>query len=168
MLFHKGGIILFEMGNDRFFLEQAIRIAADGIKEGGGPFGAVITRRGRIIAGSNNRVVLSHDPTAHAEMIVIRKASELLKNHDLSGCTLYTSCEPCPMCLGAVYWAGIRKVVYASDRIDAANAGFSDKFIYDEIILNPSSRKIKFIRSEDCNGDIVFRKWNEFEDKIAY
>ncbi len=156
------------MGKDRFFLMRAITIASEGIMQGGGPFGAVITRQDEIIAESNNRVVLTHDPTAHAEMIVIREASALLKTHDLSGCTLYTSCEPCPMCFGAVYWAGIRKVVYASDRIDAAAAGFSDKFIYDEIMLSPPSRNIRFIRLEDCNGDVVFRKWDEFEDKIAY
>jgi len=156
------------MEKDRVFLMRAISIAYDGIMKGGGPFGAVITRQDEIIAEGNNRVVLSHDPTAHAEMIVIREASALLKTHDLSGCTLYTSCEPCPMCLGAVYWSGIRKVVYAADRIDAAAAGFNDKFIYDEITLSPSSRNIKFIRLDDCNGEIVFRKWDEFEDKITY
>ena len=156
------------MEKDRFFLIRAITIATEGIMQGGGPFGSVITRQDEIIAESNNRVVLSHDPTAHAEMNVIRAASALLKTHDLSGCTLYTSCEPCPMCLGAVYWSGIRKVVYASDRIDAAAAGFNDKFIYDEIMLSPSSRNIRFIRLDDCNGEIVFRKWDEFEDKIAY
>ena len=156
------------MKNDRFFLSRAVGIAADGITEGGGPFGAVITRGNEIIAESNNKVVLSHDPTAHAEMNVIREASAFLNTHDLSECTLYTSCEPCPMCLGAVYWSGIRKVVYACDRLDAAAAGFNDKFIYEEIMLNPSLRKISFIRLPGCNGEEVFRKWNEFEDKIPY
>jgi len=156
------------MKNDRFFLLRAVGIAAEGIKEGGGPFGAVITSGNEIIAESNNKVVLSHDPTAHAEMIVIREASAFLKTHDLSECTLYTSCEPCPMCLGAVYWSGIRKVVYASDRLDAAAAGFNDKFIYEEIMLTPDLRKISFIRLNGCNGEEVFRKWNEFEDKILY
>ena len=156
------------MKNDRFFLSRAVGIAADGIIKGGGPFGAVITRGNEIIAESNNKVVLSHDPTAHAEMNVIREASGFLKTHDLSECTLYTSCEPCPMCLGAVYWAGIRKVVYASDRLDAAAAGFNDKFIYDEMMLNPSLRKISFIRLHDCDGEKVFRIWDEFEDKIPY
>jgi tRNA(Arg) A34 adenosine deaminase TadA len=113
-------------------------------------------------------VVLSHDPTAHAEVLAIRKASSVLKSHDLSGCTMYTSCEPCPMCLGAIYWSGIKRVVYASDRHSAADSGFSDKLIYDEIILHPSDRKVIFEHIPDAGGEEVFRKWDEFEDKIRY
>jgi len=156
------------MDNDRLFLNKAIQIAADGIKKGGGPFGAVITQGDKIIASGNNRVVVSHDPTAHAEILAIRKASDHLKTHDLSDCTLYTSCEPCPMCLGAVYWSGIKKVVYAADRMDAAAAGFSDELIYKEIVLDPSSRHVMFLRIADCDGREPFNLWNEFEDKIAY
>ena len=100
-----------------------------------------------LVAEASNKVVLSHDPTAHAEVLAIRKASSLLKTHDLSDCVLYTSCEPCPMCLGAIYWSGIKKVVYASDRNDAERSGFSDKLIYDEIILDPEKRKISFIQN---------------------
>jgi len=112
--------------------------------------------------------VLTSDPTAHAEINVIRQAAEKLKTHDLSECTLYSSCEPCPMCLGAIYWAGIKKVVYASDRADAEEAGFSDKLIYEEILLDPENRKLTFLRMKDTGGEAVFRKWDELEDKIRY
>lgn len=154
--------------NDRSYLERAVKIAGHGIKDGGGPFGAVITKDGRIIAEAINSVVLSHDPTAHAEIIVIRKASAVLKTHDLSGCVIYTSCEPCPMCLGAVYWAGIKKVVYAADRTDAAGSGFSDSIIYDEIALSPKKRKITFLHLSDAGGKEIFKQWDEYEDKIPY
>jgi len=156
------------MDNDRKFLLRAIEIATDGIKNGGGPFGAVITRDDKILSEAFNRVVLTNDPTAHAEIMAIREAAKLSGSHELSECTLYASCEPCPMCLGAIYWSGIRKVVYACDRTDAEAAGFSDKLIYDEIILDPSSRKISFIRLNDAGGREVFRKWDELESKIPY
>lgn len=153
---------------ERSFLLRAVEIAGQGIKDNMGPFGAVITCKGKIIAEANNRVVLTHDPTAHAEIIAIREASSVLKSHDLSGCVIYASCEPCPMCLGAIYWAGIRTVVYASDRYDAEASGFSDKFIYEEIPLPPGERKIKFIRIPDAGGEDVFKKWNLFDNKIPY
>jgi len=156
------------MNDDRSFLKRALEIACGGIKEGGGPFGAVITRNGKIIAETYNRVVLTHDPTAHAEVLALRKASEILKSHDLSDCVIYTSCEPCPMCLGAIYWSGIRKVVYASDRSDAAASGFNDSLIYDEIKRDPSERKIAFIHLPDAGGEEAFRIWEQFEDKIPY
>jgi tRNA(Arg) A34 adenosine deaminase TadA len=156
------------MDDDLIFLGKAISIAIRGIDEGGGPFGAVIVRENEIIAGSYNRVVLDNDPTAHAEINVIREASSILRTFDLSDCTLYTSCEPCPMCLGAIYWAGIQKVVYAYDRLDAAAAGFSDKFIYDEMMLDPVSRHIHFIHIPDCSGGEPFEKWNNHEGKIPY
>ncbi|MCX6333068.1 MAG: nucleoside deaminase [Bacteroidia bacterium] len=156
------------MKDDRSLLKHAIRIADKGIEDGYGPFGAVIAKDGNIIAQAKNKVVLSHDPTAHAEVLAIRKASSLLKTHDLSECVLYASCEPCPMCLGAIYWSGIRKVVYASDRNDAERSGFSDKFIYDEIGISPSLRKISFIRIQDTEGEKVFKKWDEFENRIPY
>jgi tRNA(Arg) A34 adenosine deaminase TadA len=135
---------------------------------GGGPFGAVIVKDNNILSESTNRVVLNNDPTAHAEILAIRSASSSLQTFDLDGCTLYTSCEPCPMCLGAIYWSGIKKVVYACDRTDAEDAGFSDKLIYDEIALDPSVRLVKFIRMKGSGGEEIFRKWNEMEDKIAY
>jgi tRNA(Arg) A34 adenosine deaminase TadA len=156
------------MSNDRDFLRRAVIIAREGIANGGGPFGAVITRDGKIIAESGNMVVLSRDPTAHAEVIAIREASGTLSTHDLSDCVLYASCEPCPMCLGAIYWAGIKRVVYASDRTDAANAGFNDRHIYDEIMLDPSRRAVAFEHLPDDGADEVFRKWNNYEGKIPY
>ena len=156
------------MEDDRSFLMRAIEIAGIGIENGGGPFGAVISKKGKIISEAFNRVILTNDPTAHAEMLAIRYAASVLKSHDLDECTLYTSCEPCPMCLGAIYWAGIKKVVYASERADAEEAGFSDKFIYEEIMLEPENRKIVFLRLADAEGKEPFRKWDEFESKISY
>jgi tRNA(Arg) A34 adenosine deaminase TadA len=114
------------------------------------------------------QVVLDSDPTAHAEILAIRKAASVLNTHDLNGCVLYASCEPCPMCLGAIYWAGIKKVVYSASRHDAASAGFNDEFIYNEIDLNPSERKVTFIRVSDPEAGEVFRKWENFDDRIKY
>jgi tRNA(Arg) A34 adenosine deaminase TadA len=156
------------MESDKLFLMRAVELAGNGILYGGGPFGAVITRNGKTISEASNRVVLNNDPTAHAEILAIRQAAAELKSYDLSDCTLYTSCEPCPMCLGAIYWAGIKKVVYSCDRLDAEKAGFSDKLIYEEIILNPEDRKIIFLRMNDMGGKEVFRKWDEMESKIPY
>jgi tRNA(Arg) A34 adenosine deaminase TadA len=156
------------MEKDRIFLTKAIEIASNAISEGGGPFGSVIVKYGIIISEAFNRVVLNNDPTAHAEILAIRQASSVLRSHDLDGCALYSSCEPCPMCLGAIYWSGIKKVVYSCDRTDAENAGFSDKLIYNEIMLDPSKRKISFIRLTDSGGEEVFRKWDEKENKIMY
>ncbi|MBK7131300.1 MAG: nucleoside deaminase [Bacteroidales bacterium] len=133
-----------------------------------GPFGAVIVKGGKLIAEGHNRVVQTTDPTAHAEILAIREAAKKLNSHDLKDCTLYTSCEPCPMCLGAIYWAGIKKVIYACDRNDAEEAGFSDKLIYEEIVLDPAERKVSFIRMKETGGKEVFRKWNGMEDKIPY
>ena len=156
------------MKNDKIFLLRAIEIAITGIKNGGGPFGAVISKDGNIISESINQVVVTNDPTAHAEILAIRQAASVLKSHDLNGCILYTSCEPCPMCFGAIYWAGIKKVIYACDRSDAEAAGFSDKLIYEEILLDPSKRKISFLHITDAGGKEIFRKWDELENKIPY
>ena len=156
------------MNNDRKFLREAVEIAISGIKEGGGPFGAVIVYDGSIIAGSYNKVVLSGDPTAHAEILVIREAAGLLKTFDLGSCVLYATCEPCPMCLGAIYWSGIRRVVYASDRHDAEAVGFDDNRIYSEIPLDPSQRKVVFERLHDPVAKTVFKLWDQYENKIRY
>jgi guanine deaminase len=156
------------MENDKEYLLRAVEIAGDGIKNGGGPFGAVVVKDCKILAEATNRVVESGDPTAHAEILAIRKAASLLKSHDLSDCIIYSSCEPCPMCLGAIYWAGIKKVVYSCSRTDAEEAGFSDRLIYDELILPPEKRKIAFLRMEETGGKEVFRKWDELENKIRY
>ena len=156
------------MSDDHEFLRKAVEIAISGISTGGGPFGAVITKEGRMIAGSNNRVVLNADPTAHAEILAIREAARFTGTHELDGCVLYTSCEPCPMCLGAIYWSGIKRVVYASGRQDAATAGFDDEFIYNEISLDPSMRQVTFIHLADIEAGEVFRKWVDYDGKTPY
>lgn len=156
------------MNDDNEFLRKAVELAISGISTGGGPFGSVIAKEGRIIAGSNNRVVLNADPTAHAEILAIREAARLTGTHRLDGCVLYTSCEPCPMCLGAIYWSGIKRVIYASGRHDAAAAGFDDEFIYKEISLAPSIRQVNFIHMADGKAGEVFRKWVDYDGKIPY
>lgn len=156
------------MNKDIYFLEKAVSVAIRGIRHGGGPFGALIVKDGIVISRSGNKVVKSGDPTAHAEILAIRKAAARLRTHDLSGCVLYASCEPCPMCLGAIYWARISKVVYAARRIEAADAGFDDNLIYNEIRLDPSERKIPFSRIAVDNSGEVFAKWMKSENKIPY
>ncbi|MGC1389845.1 MAG: nucleoside deaminase [Bacteroidales bacterium] len=156
------------MGNDKLFLRKAIEIAMKGIEVGSGPFGAIIVKDNKIISEASNMVILNNDPTAHAEILAIRQASSVLHMHDLNECTLYSSCEPCPMCLGAIYWSGIMKVVYSCDRTDAESAGFSDKLIYNELLLEPLKRSISFIRLNDSRGKDVFRKWNELGNKVTY
>ena len=121
-------------------MRRAIALSEESVKNGGGPFGAVIACKGEIIAEAANRVTLDHDPTAHAEVSAIRLASSKLGTFNLSGCDIYTSCEPCPMCLGAIYWARLDNVYYANNREDAANIGFDDDFIYHEMALKPSER----------------------------
>jgi guanine deaminase len=156
------------MTNDNLFLKRAIVLAAESIEKGGGPFGAVITRGEKIISEAYNSVCTKNDPTAHAEILAIRDAANTLGTYDLGQCTIYSSCEPCPMCLGAIYWAGIKKVVFASDRNDASIAGFNDKFIYDEILLIPDKRNILFKRIDDDEAKDVFRKWGKSENKVNY
>lgn len=156
------------MDKERSLLHRAIEIALEGIEKGKGPFGAVIAMKGKIIAEASNTVVISHDPTAHAEIMAIREASERLKTHDLSDCIIYCSCEPCPMCLGAIYWSGIKTIVYASGREDAARAGFSDSMIYDELVKDPENRKLSFIRMHDPESFKVFRKWHDYDGKVPY
>jgi guanine deaminase len=154
--------------NDRKLLLRALDIAIEGIPEGGGPFGAVIAKDGKILSEAYNEVVNSNDPTSHAEILAIRRACKSIGSYTLDGCTLYTSCEPCPMCLGALYWAGISRVIYASDRKDAADAGFSDDLFYVELQKDPDLRKVMFNKIEDVDGQSVFRVWDNFEDKIIY
>jgi len=154
--------------SDRDFLTRAVIVAAEGIEKGGGPFGAVIVKDGEIISEGYNEVVYSSDPTAHAEILAIRRACEQLDTHDLSGCDLYASCEPCPMCLGAVYWSGIGRVFYSSSRGDAADAGFGDELFYEEMSKSPEERKIVFCRIDDVNAGEVFKIWDRYEKKIRY
>jgi tRNA(Arg) A34 adenosine deaminase TadA len=156
------------MSDDKKFLRKAIEIAESGIKNGGGPFGAVISLNGEIIAESNNRVVLNTDPTAHAEVLAIRQAAGIMGTHNLNRCVLYSSCEPCPMCLGAIYWSGIERVIYASDRLDAAAAGFNDELIYNEISIDPPKRRISFLHMDDPEAQELFRKWEKYDGKVTY
>lgn len=154
--------------DEKGFLMQAIETASGNIADGGGPFGAVVVREGRVISRSGNRVVSEHDPTAHAEVLAIRMAAAALGTHDLSGCVIYSSCEPCPMCLGAIYWSGIRRVVYASDRYRAAAAGFDDEMIYSELALDKESRSIRMDRALTDEGDRIFNIWDNYPGKILY
>ena len=134
----------------------------------GGPFGAVIACNGKIVAEGSNCVTLDCDPTAHAEVSTIRKACKALKTFDLSGCEIYTSCEPCPMCFGAIYWAHLDKIYMGNDRKDAAKIGFDDDFIYQEIALSPEQREEPseiLLRDEALEA---FRMWEEKEDKTEY
>jgi tRNA(Arg) A34 adenosine deaminase TadA len=151
------------------FLIRAIELANANIKNGtGGPFGAVVVKDGKIIAESGNTVTCDNDPTAHAEVNVIRAACKALGTFQLDGCQLYASCEPCPMCLGAIYWAHLDVVYYAATQQDAACGGFDDAFIYDEINKSAAGRKIPFIGKVMPKGKEVFKNWLQSEIKINY
>lgn len=150
------------------FMREAIALSIKGVNEGGGPFGAVIVKDGEIIASAYNQVTLKNDPTAHAEVGAIRIAGEKLKTFDLSGCEIYTSCEPCPMCLGAIYWAHIDKMYYGNTKKDAKDIGFDDSFIYEELELTPENRRLKskqLLHNEALKG---FKAWENKNDKIEY
>ncbi len=149
-------------------MRKAIQLSVDNIDNGGGPFGAVIVKDGKIIAEAANSVTNDNDPTAHAEVNVIRKASKLLNTFDLSDCEIYTSCEPCPMCLGAIYWSGIKTVFYGNDKIDAANINFDDRFIYEEIERPITERKVKFKQLLKNEAIEAFKKWDRSENKTEY
>ena len=154
---------------DNSFLKQAIELAVIKSSDGRhGPFGAVIVKDDKIIAMGWNQVVASCDPTAHAEVMAIRQACEKLATHDLSGCTVYTSCEPCPMCLAAIYWARIDTVVFAASQQDAADAGFDDAFLYEEIGKTWEKRKITSMQDLDDEGRTVFEMWVNNPRKILY
>jgi tRNA(Arg) A34 adenosine deaminase TadA len=153
---------------DKKFMLKAVKLAEKSVENGGGPFGAVIVKDGKIVAAGNNMVTLNNDPTAHAEVSTIRKACKKLKTFDLSGCVIYSSCEPCPMCLSAIYWAHIDRIYYGCNKNDAKNIGFDDSFIYDEINLKPEKRAIPakgFLREQALSA---FRMWEEKTDKTAY
>ena len=150
------------------FMRQAIELAVENVKCGGGPFGAVIVRDGKVVATGVNRVTANNDPTAHAEVSAIRAACTKLGTFDLSGCVIYTSCEPCPMCLSALYWAGVERICYANTKRDAAAIDFDDSFIYDQLRLDYDLRSIRcehFMRNEAL---AAFRKWSDKEDKVEY
>ncbi|MBF1446538.1 MAG: nucleoside deaminase [Prevotella nigrescens] len=149
-------------------MRRAIELSENSVRNGGGPFGAVIAKDGEIIAEGSNKVTINNDPTAHAEVCAIRNACKILKTFELANCVIYTSCEPCPMCLGAIYWARLSKIFYANDRKDAAEIGFDDDFIYEEIAIEPQYRKKPseiLLRNEAINA---FRMWTLKDDKTKY
>lgn len=154
--------------DDARFMRMAIEIASENVDNGGGPFGAVVVRDGEVLATGVNRVVPTCDPTAHAEVSAIREACRKLGDFKLNGCTVYSSCEPCPMCLSALYWAGVERICYGSTKADAKRINFDDSFIYDQLELDYDRRTIKcehFLRDEALGS---FRKWEAKEDKVAY
>ena len=153
---------------DLRFMRRAIALATESVRNGGGPFGAVIVKGGKIIAEAANSVTIDSDPTAHAEVNAIRKACRELGSFDLSGCTVYTSCEPCPMCLGAIYWAHLDAISYGNNREDAAEVGFDDDFIYKEIekpMVQRTTPIRQLLQAEALNS---FIEWSDKADKTKY
>ena len=155
------------MTNDEL-MREAIRLSMENVANGGGPFGAVIARGGEIIATGVNRVTASNDPTAHAEVSAIRRAAQALGTFNLAGCEIFTSCEPCPMCLGAIYWARLDRVYYANTKVDARDIGFDDSFIYDELALPRDSRRLPSVPMMRDEAIKVFEEWARKEDKVEY
>lgn len=150
-------------------MRRAITLSAEKMRAGaGGPFGAVIARNGKIIAEGHNQVTSSNDPTAHAEVVAIRAACRQLGSFNLQDCEMYTSCEPCPMCLGAIYWARLERVYYANTRIEAAAIGFDDDHIYRELDKPIDGRAVPFIHVESEEARQIFKEWLEKADKIPY
>lgn len=155
--------------NSNPFMSEAIRLSKESVlKHNGGPFGCVIVKNGEIIARGYNQVTSNNDPTAHAEIVAIREACKKLNSFQLTNCEIYTSCEPCPMCLGAIYWARPSKVYYANTHADAAKINFDDQFIYEEIKLNPSNRKLPFVQISHDEAIEAFQLWDKKEDKVKY
>lgn len=154
---------------DKQMMRRAVELSRKGMEAGhGGPFGAVVVKEGKIVAEGYNRVVADNDPTAHAEVVTIRRACQALDSFQLTGCVLYTSCEPCPMCLGAIYWARPEAVFYTNTQIDAAAIGFDDAFIYKQLNLSYADRSIPFRQVPDALALEVFSLWPERRDKTSY
>lgn len=157
------------MNEHEQFMQIAIDLSAKNVTEGlGGPFGAVIVKDGKVVAASANKVVPTNDPTAHAEVSTIRLACQALNTFNLEGCVIYTSCEPCPMCLGAIYWARLDKIYYANTKADAAAIGFDDHFIYDELDRPMSERKLTFVQLMRNEALGAFKQWEQNEGKTHY
>ncbi|MFK7808494.1 MAG: nucleoside deaminase [Saprospiraceae bacterium] len=157
------------MNKDQEHMREAIRLSREGMQSGeGGPFGAVVVKDGKIVGRGNNQVTSSNDPTAHAEVVAIRDACKNLGTFQLDDCIIYSSCEPCPMCLGAIYWARPAKLYFACDKKDAAAIGFDDDFIYEEIPLPIEKRKIPTAQMLQEEGQTVFKEWDEKQDKTLY
>jgi len=151
------------------FMERATELALENVRSGrGGPFGAVVVRDGVIVAEGANSVTSTNDPTAHAEVVAIRETCHRLGSYELTGCDLYTSCEPCPMCLGAIYWARLDRVYYAASRVDAAKSEFRDSEIYEEAARTPGDRRIPMQQLMREAALAAFREWDALPDKIRY
>ena len=151
------------------FMQRAIELSLENVRAGlGGPFAALVVREGSIIASGTNQVTTLQDPTAHAEVVAIRAACQTLRNFQLSDCELYTTSEPCPMCVGAIYWARLAKVYYSNTRDDAAQIGFDDSFIYDQLALPPGERKIPMIRVMSPQALEAFHEWERSPLKAKY
>ncbi len=146
-------------------MQRAVALAHENIRSGGGPFAAVVVKDGRVVAEGVNRVTATNDPTAHAEVVAIREACKVLGTFQLTGCDLYTSCEPCPMCLGAIYWARPQRVFYAGTAADAAVGGFDDAFIYDELKLPHAARRVPMTQLLGEEGPGIFKAWLAQNDK---
>ena len=153
---------------DREFLRQACRLAEENIDRGGGPFGAVIVKDGEVLSQGTNSVTIDNDPTAHAEVNAIRSACAKIGSFKLDGCVVYSSCEPCPMCLSALYWAGVSRIYFGNTKTDAKNINFDDSFIYDEIDKLPEARFIPCVRIDEPEAIKAFQKWENKSDKIEY
>ena len=153
---------------DEEFMRKAILLSVESVADGGGPFGAVIVKDGEIVAGSANSVTLDNDPTAHAEVNTIRQACKKLGTFDLSDCVIYTSCEPCPMCLGAIYWAHIKRIYYGNTKKDAAYINFADDFIYKELEQRKEKRFVPLISLLRNEALKTFRAWEAKQDKVEY
>ncbi|MEY2409713.1 MAG: guanine deaminase [Verrucomicrobiota bacterium] len=150
-------------------MREAIRISIEQMRAGqGGPFGAVVVKEGRIIARGWNRVTTTNDPTGHAEISAIREACQAVADFRLAGCELYSSCEPCPMCLGAIYWARLDRIYFAATRQDAADAGFDDEFIYREVPLPPAERRLPTLQLLRESAIESFAEWKAKRDKVPY
>ena len=154
--------------NDRRFMQMACELAYANVEKGGGPFGAVIVKDGEVVAAGTNTVTLDNDPTAHAEVNAIRNACRKTGNFKLEGCDIYTSCEPCPMCLGAIYWAHLDHIYYGNNKADAARIGFDDSFIYEELSLERDRRHKPMTELLPHEAKAAFRAWEEKADKQAY
>jgi guanine deaminase len=157
------------MTNQQLFIRKAVKLALENVQTGtGGPFAALIVKDNTIIASGTNLVTSLNDPTAHAEMVAIREACKALGSFQLQGCEIFTSCEPCPMCLGAIYWARPAKLFYACTRQDAANAGFDDSFIYTELAKSLEDRKIPAVQILPDEATVAFKEWANKKNKIKY
>jgi guanine deaminase len=150
-------------------MERAIALSLENVRAGsGGPFATLVVRNGSVVAEGTNQVTATLDPTAHAEVVAIRRACQVLKNFQLSDCELYTTCEPCPMCMGAIYWARFARVYYANTRADAAKIGFDDSFIYDQLVMPLEARKIPMIPMMRDQALEAFREWEKSQTKTRY